>query len=181
MRCRILTPSSPGTLTSREWNGPIHLFVPGQRIAGVARDHEFGFDLTPATAAGALANTPFIQFGNDINFPSIGVDSNFPQTNNQTVWQIQEALSYSANRHTIKAGIDITRVDLSSLLALINAEISFTTKAVDSAALETTSTTLRAKLREPSAWVSAIQTSKARQTCSRPTLKTPGESETISR
>lgn len=79
---------------------------------------EFGFDLTPATAAGALANTPFIQFGNDINFPSIGVDSNFPQTNNQTVWQIQEALSHSANRHTIKAGIDITRVDLSSLLAL---------------------------------------------------------------
>jgi hypothetical protein len=78
----------------------------------------FGFDLTPSTAANPLVNTPFIQFGNDINFPSIGVDSNFPQGNNQTVWQVQEALSYTANRHTIKAGIDVTFLRLKELLAL---------------------------------------------------------------
>jgi len=78
----------------------------------------FGFILTPATAASPLANTPWIQFGNDINFPAIGVDSNYPQARAHNTYQIQEALSYSANRHTIKAGIDVTILSLQDTLAL---------------------------------------------------------------
>ena len=77
---------------------------------------DFAFALTPATAASPLANIPFIQFGNDINFPSIGVDSNFPQGRAHQAWQVQEALSYAAGRHTIKAGVDITVLSLNDTL-----------------------------------------------------------------
>ena len=79
----------------------------------------FLFDPTPATLAGPQANIPFIEFGTDINFPSIGVDSSsFPQGRYHNTWQVQEALSYAANRHTIKVGIDFTRLDLKDVIAL---------------------------------------------------------------
>jgi len=78
----------------------------------------FGFQPTPATASGAFANSPWIQFGNDLNIPAIGIDSNFPQVNDQAVWEVQDELSHSANRHTIKAGIDVTIVRLQNILAL---------------------------------------------------------------
>jgi hypothetical protein len=78
----------------------------------------FLFDLTPGTATSPLANIPFTEFGNDINFPSFGVDSNFPQGRAHNTWQVQEALSYAANRHTIKAGIDVTVLSLQDTLPL---------------------------------------------------------------
>jgi hypothetical protein len=73
---------------------------------------DFSFPLTPATLAGPQANIPFISFGTDIKFPSIGVDSNFPQGRTHHAWQVQEALSYAAGRHTIKGGVDITVLSL---------------------------------------------------------------------
>ncbi len=79
---------------------------------------DFGFDQTPGTLTGPLANIPFIQFGNDINFPSIGVDSNFPQGRTHQAWQVQEALSYATGRHTIKAGVDVTVLNLNDTLPL---------------------------------------------------------------
>ena len=79
---------------------------------------DFAFALTPATAAGPLANLPFIQFGNDINFPSIGINNNFPQGRAHQAWQVQETLSYAASRHAIKAGVDITVLSLNDTLAL---------------------------------------------------------------
>jgi hypothetical protein len=79
---------------------------------------DFAFDLTPATAAGPLANTPFIEFGKDINFPSMGVNSNFPQGRAHQTWQVQDALSYAAGRHTIKAGVDVTVLSLNDTLPL---------------------------------------------------------------
>jgi Carboxypeptidase regulatory-like domain/TonB-dependent Receptor Plug Domain len=79
---------------------------------------DFAFALTPATAAGPLANIPFIQFGSDINFPSIGVNSNFPQGRAHQAWQVQEALSYAASRHTVKAGVDVTVLSLNDTLPL---------------------------------------------------------------
>jgi hypothetical protein len=78
----------------------------------------FAFALTPATAGGSLANIPFIQFGNDINFPSIGVDNRFPQGRDHQAWEVQEALSFAAGRHTIKAGMDITVLSLGDTLSL---------------------------------------------------------------
>ena len=85
---------------------------------------DFGFVLTPATANGPQANLPWMTFGNDINFPAIGVDSNFPQERSHTTYELQEALSYSANRHTIKAGVDITILQPQDTLALNNRGVS---------------------------------------------------------
>jgi hypothetical protein len=79
---------------------------------------DFKFGLTPATAANPLANTPFISFGSDINFPSIGVDNRFPQARAHSAWEIQEALNHTAGKHTMKAGVDVTRVSIGDTLAL---------------------------------------------------------------
>jgi hypothetical protein len=79
---------------------------------------DFSFPLTPATLAGPLANIPSISFGTDINFPSIGVASNFPQGRAHNTWQVQEALSYAAGRQTIKGGVDITVLSLNDTLPL---------------------------------------------------------------
>ena len=76
------------------------------------------FDPTPGTLAGPLASMPYISFGNDINFPSIGLTTGFPQDRNHTSWQVQEALSSSVNRHTIKAGVDITILNLQDGLGI---------------------------------------------------------------
>ena len=78
----------------------------------------FSFSPTPATLAGPFANIPWIEFGGDINFPSIGIDSSFPQARAHKTYQIQEALSYSAGRHTIKSGVDVTVLRVHDGLAL---------------------------------------------------------------
>jgi len=78
----------------------------------------FAFALTPATASGPLANTPYIQFGSDINFPAIGVSNEFPQGRAHQAWEVQDALSYTVGRHTIKAGVDVTILNLDDTLAL---------------------------------------------------------------
>ncbi|HEV2522006.1 MAG TPA: carboxypeptidase regulatory-like domain-containing protein [Candidatus Acidoferrales bacterium] len=79
---------------------------------------DFGFDLTPATASGPLANTPSISFGSDINFPSIGVNNLFPEGRAHQIWQVQEALSKTTGKHTIKVGADITVVNVNDTLPL---------------------------------------------------------------
>ncbi len=78
----------------------------------------FTFAFTPATAAGPLADIPFIEFGNDIDFPSIGVNSEFPQGRSHNTWQVQEALSYAHGNHTFKFGVDITVLSLHDTLPL---------------------------------------------------------------
>jgi hypothetical protein len=79
---------------------------------------DFAFDLTPAAAANSLVNTPFISFGTDINFPSIGVNSSFPQGRAHQTWQLQEGLSHAAGKHSIKAGFDLTVLSVNDTLAL---------------------------------------------------------------
>jgi hypothetical protein len=79
---------------------------------------DFGFRPTPATLANPLSNIPWIQFGNDINFPGIGIDNSFPQGRAHKTWQAQDAVSYSAGRHTIKGGVDITFINIHDQLAL---------------------------------------------------------------
>ena len=79
---------------------------------------DFGFDLTPATLANPLANIPWIQFGNDIDFPAIGIDNSYPQGRAHKTWQAQDAISYSTGRHTVKGGVDITFLNVHDTLAL---------------------------------------------------------------
>ncbi|HXC33271.1 MAG TPA: carboxypeptidase regulatory-like domain-containing protein [Verrucomicrobiae bacterium] len=72
----------------------------------------FSFLPTSSTLAGPLADIPYISFGNDVNFPSIGVNSIYPQGRTHNAWQVQEALSYTSGRHTIKGGVDVTILSL---------------------------------------------------------------------
>ena len=79
---------------------------------------DFTFGLTPATAANPLSTTPWIEFGSDINFPSIGIDSNFPQGRAHKTFQVQDGLTSSFGRHTMKLGADITVLRVHDILPL---------------------------------------------------------------
>jgi outer membrane receptor protein involved in Fe transport len=81
-------------------------------------DINFSFGLTPETAASPMANIPWTQFGNDINFPAIGVDSTFPQSRGHKMWEVQDALSYTRGNHTLKVGGDLTFLRLHDELPL---------------------------------------------------------------
>jgi outer membrane receptor protein involved in Fe transport len=70
----------------------------------------FSFSLPPATVANPLANMPWIEFGSDINFPSIGIDNAYPQERAHKTYQVQEAVSYASGRHALKGGIDVTHL-----------------------------------------------------------------------
>jgi Carboxypeptidase regulatory-like domain len=123
----IMSPSSSSSAAlpafETQFSGPADIFR-GQWVHTISSklvnelrlsytNIDFSFLQTPATLAGPQANIPFISFGSDINFPSIGVDSNYPQGRTHNTWQVQEALSYAAGRHTIKGGVDITVLSLS--------------------------------------------------------------------
>jgi len=79
---------------------------------------DVGFNPTPASLANPLANIPWIQFGSDINFPSIGIDQSFPQGSKHKHWQLQDSVTYSTGRHTIKGGVDVTFIDIRDTNAL---------------------------------------------------------------
>jgi len=117
-----ISPESEAALPAFEtqFSGPAEIFR-GQWVRTISStlvnelrlsytNINFSFLQTPATLAGPLANIPSISFGSDINFPAIGVASNFPQGRAHNTWQVQEALSYVAGRHSIKGGIDVTVV-----------------------------------------------------------------------
>jgi outer membrane receptor protein involved in Fe transport len=124
------SPSSTAALPAFEtqFSGPSEIFR-GQWIHTISSSLvnelrlsytsiDFSFAATPATLAGPLANIPFISFGTDIDFPSIGIDNAYPQGRGHKAWQIQESLSHTVGRHTIKAGVDATVLNLTDILSL---------------------------------------------------------------
>jgi hypothetical protein len=76
----------------------------------------FSFSPTAATAAGPLANIPEIDFGSDANYPSLGVNGAFPQGRFHKTTQVQDAVSKTVGRHTIKGGVDVTFVSVKDLV-----------------------------------------------------------------
>lgn len=79
---------------------------------------DFTFAETPATAGGPQANLPYITFGTDIDFPSIGVNEEFPQGRGHQTYQFQDALSWASGRHTVKFGIDLNALRVHDILAI---------------------------------------------------------------
>ncbi len=70
----------------------------------------FTFGATPAAASNPFFHFPTVVFGADTGFTELGFSQGgtFPQGRAHKTWQLQEALSYSIGRHTIKGGIDMT-------------------------------------------------------------------------
>jgi len=68
----------------------------------------FTFGFTPQAAANPLIGLPNVTFGADAGFPTLGFNGALPQGRAHKTWQLQEALSYTFGRHTIKSGIDMT-------------------------------------------------------------------------
>ena len=68
----------------------------------------FFFLPTQATLAGPLGNLPELSFQPDTGFPSIGIPDNVPDQRQHGTVQVQDALTYTFGRHTIKGGVDVT-------------------------------------------------------------------------
>jgi len=68
----------------------------------------FTFGFTPAAASNPFIGFPNVTFGADSGFPTLGFNGALPQGRAHKTWQLQEALSYTFGRHTIKTGIDMT-------------------------------------------------------------------------
>lgn len=109
--------SGPSAIYRGQW---VHTFSPSYvnelRMSYTSID--FKFDLPPATAANPLANIPFISFGGDAGFPSIGVDSGYPNGRAHHTWQVQDKLEHTISNHTIKAGVDLTILHADDTVAL---------------------------------------------------------------
>lgn len=124
--------ANPGALPPFDTNqgGPSQVFkgqwthVAGTRFVNELRfsytNIGFSFDILPSTLAGPLANTPDISFEQPDNMPELGVSSNFPQGREHKTSEAQEVITYTAGRHTITGGADITFVNVQDLLALNN-------------------------------------------------------------
>lgn len=68
----------------------------------------FTFGPTGATAANPLAALPNVTLGGTSPFATFGFNGALPQGRAHKTWQLQEGLSYTFGRHTIKGGIDMT-------------------------------------------------------------------------
>lgn len=65
----------------------------------------FSFSATPATLANPLSSHAQISI---TGLPALGFPSNLPQGRGHKTWQYQDALSYTAGKHTFKIGADVT-------------------------------------------------------------------------
>jgi hypothetical protein len=85
----------------------------------------FTFAPTSGTLAGPLADLPNLVFDQDLTGPTgaaleLGIDQGFPQGRQHKTSQIQEALTYTHGRHTIKGGVDVTFVNVQDLIPFDN-------------------------------------------------------------
>jgi len=75
----------------------------------------FSFAPEPTSASGPLANTPGISFNGASGLPTLGIVTGEPQGRGHKSYQFQEALSYTAGRHTFKFGGDIDYLQVDDL------------------------------------------------------------------
>jgi len=70
-----------------------------------------GFFLAPGTVANPLSTLPQLNFFSEsqAGFPGLGIAPGYPQGGAQDVYQIQDTLSYTTGRQTIRVGFDIGR------------------------------------------------------------------------
>jgi hypothetical protein len=69
----------------------------------------FLFGATPATAANPIAQLQSVSI---TGFTSWGLSSALPQGRLHNTWQFQDGYTYTIGKHTIKAGLDLTRLQV---------------------------------------------------------------------
>ena len=76
----------------------------------------FTFGETAQTLANPFGSDHNVSFGSDTGFATLGLNGALPQGRAHKTWQLQEALSYTLGRHTIKGGIDTTFLDVTDTI-----------------------------------------------------------------
>ena len=98
----------PSELGQGTWT---HVFTPTLlnefRVAETRLSFDFG--VTPSAAQNTLFTAPNIAFSSKTGIPELGFDQNFPQGRGQDQYQVQDTLSYTFGRNTIRVGADIGR------------------------------------------------------------------------
>ncbi len=80
----------------------------------------FSFNFPASSLSGPLADIPAIGFGPDANLPSLGLITGLPQGRAHHIEQVQDALTYTHGRHTIKGGVDVTFVAVTDQIPFNN-------------------------------------------------------------
>jgi hypothetical protein len=73
---------------------------------------DFGFDLTAAALANPVSNLPSITITGFNNVAFGGVTTGFPQDRNHSVYEYQDAVTYSVGNHNFKFGADLTHLGI---------------------------------------------------------------------
>ncbi len=79
-----------------------------ERTAILVHQHRIHVWLYLPQRPNPFIGLPNVTFGADSGFPTLGFNGALPQGRAHKTWQLQEALSYTFGRHTIKTGIDMT-------------------------------------------------------------------------
>jgi hypothetical protein len=72
----------------------------------------FGFDPTAKTLANPFQSLPDIEVDNLVGVDFGGLTTGFPQDRNHSIYQYQEAYSFTVGKHNFKAGADITHLHI---------------------------------------------------------------------
>lgn len=112
--------SLPGTDTSQ--SGPsrnlgifwTHVLNPHavNELRVTSQTLNFGFDPTPNTTANPFSNLPDIEVNELTQVDFGGLATGFPQDRNHSVYQYQEAFSFTKGNHNFKMGADITHLGI---------------------------------------------------------------------
>lgn len=98
----------PSEIGSGTWT---HVFNPhllNEFRATETRD-SFFWDLTPDAKANPLTKIPTITISGITSLAPLGALSRFPQGRTEDLYQIQETLSWTKGRHTLRTGFDLSR------------------------------------------------------------------------
>ena len=69
----------------------------------------FTFGVSPSAAANPLFTAPNLNFSSKTGIAGLGFNQNFPQGRTQDLYQVQDTVSWTVGRNTIRAGADIGR------------------------------------------------------------------------
>jgi outer membrane receptor protein involved in Fe transport len=116
----------PSELGQGTWT---HVFSPTllNELRGSEARLSFLFGVAPTAAQNPIFASPSLSFSTKTGFPGLGFNQNFPQGRSQDLYQIQDTLSWTVGRNTIRVGADIgRRIEKDLVSQNLNGTFSFT-------------------------------------------------------